>query len=44
MIPRYGTTIQVTTGNSEDNWIEYGRGKKVYDLEWTQGKFKLRRS
>jgi hypothetical protein len=43
MIPRYGTTIKVTTGNSEDNWVEYGRGKKVYDLVWTQGKFKVQR-
>jgi hypothetical protein len=43
MIPRYGTTIKVTTGNSEGNWQEYGRGKKVYDLVWTQGKFKVRR-
>jgi hypothetical protein len=43
IIPRYGTTIKVTTGNSDDNWIEYGRGKKVYDLVWTQGKFRVRR-
>ena len=41
MIPRYGTTIKVTTGNSEDNWEEYGRGKKVYDLVWAEGKFKV---
>ena len=44
MIPRYGTTIKVTTGNKEGNWIEYGRGKKVYELVWTGGKFKVRRN
>ncbi|HEX8237640.1 MAG TPA: hypothetical protein VF600_16905 [Abditibacteriaceae bacterium] len=44
IIPRYGTTIKVTTGNSEEDWVEYGRGKKVYELVWTQGKFKVRRS
>jgi hypothetical protein len=44
IIPRYGTTIKVTTGKSEGNWQEYGRGKKVYGLVWTQGKFKVRRS
>jgi hypothetical protein len=43
IIPRYGTTIKVTTGNKEDNWEEYGRGKRVYDLVWTNGKFKVRR-
>jgi hypothetical protein len=43
MIPRHGTTIRVTTGNSHDDYAEYGRGKKVYDLVWTQGKFKVQR-
>ena len=43
VIPRYGTTIKVTTGNGVEHPSKYGHGTKVYDLVWTQGKFKVRR-
>jgi hypothetical protein len=42
IIPRYGTTIKVTLGNGEKAYG--GNGKKVYDLVWTNGQFKVRRN
>jgi hypothetical protein len=49
IIPRYGTTIKVTQGNDEENYDEskpfydFGKGPKIYDLVWVNGRFKVRR-
>ncbi len=44
-VPRWGTTIKVTAGRDyfEDVKPSPNKGKKVYDLVWDKGKFKVKR-
>ncbi|HEX9960798.1 MAG TPA: hypothetical protein VGB00_07695, partial [Pyrinomonadaceae bacterium] len=45
-LPRYGTTVQVFAKKvtEEDVDVESGeKGKKLYDLEWKDGKFTIKK-
>ena len=44
-VPRWGTTIRVTAGRNyfKDVKPAPNRGKKIYDLVWVGGKFKVKR-
>jgi hypothetical protein len=43
-MPRYGTTIRVFERKNFDPELNFGQiGKKLYDLVWKNGKFRIRR-
>lgn len=43
-MPRYGTTIKVFERKNFDPELDWGEtGKKLYDLVWKQGKFRIRK-
>lgn len=44
-VPRYGTTIKVTAGRDyfKDTKPTRNKGKRLYDLVWVNGTFKVRR-
>jgi hypothetical protein len=41
-LPRFGTTVGVYELNGIDEGIN-GRGKKLYDLVWQNGKFSIKK-